>query len=373
MPVALVCDHCGGDFSRSPSRVGPYCSTDCKYAAQVERVHLVCQHCGGEYSVRPSRAYEGRRYCGDACKGAARRQRVEVACEWCGADDEVKRCREDSYSYCSTDCSMEAARASRYGHGHPTEQVEDAIEDADGPLTRDELAERVKTNLDAALDHAIETLGLGEPPFGDEAAPAAADGPEPDDDLVIACPACDRSDPNERTLKTPRYMCRDCGHEFADPVERPNRAGRHDASGERRPKPEPSEGMTFACPACGRSDLYHRAYQKPQWHCKSCGADFERAVERLPRGAPRPKREPAFDPASVADGPSAQPRCQNCGERVSRQYVRVFAPDGLDNPRVCPSCPDMVRDRLAEGGIRQARATRALAKAVDAHSTTAAD
>ncbi|WP_449404675.1 DUF7563 family protein [Halococcus hamelinensis] len=45
------------------------------------------------------------------------------------------------------------------------------------------------------------------------------------------------------------------------------------------------------------------------------------------------------------------PTCKNCGEVVTSQYVRVFAPPGMDTVRVCPSCEDMVRDGA---GVRDA-------------------
>lgn len=47
------------------------------------------------------------------------------------------------------------------------------------------------------------------------------------------------------------------------------------------------------------------------------------------------------------------PECQNCDAHVTEQYVRVFAPDGLDAPRVCPHCEDMTRDGP---GIREKKA-----------------
>ena len=49
------------------------------------------------------------------------------------------------------------------------------------------------------------------------------------------------------------------------------------------------------------------------------------------------------------------PTCQNCGGFVTERYVRVFAPDGMDHPRVCPNCEDMVRDG---NDVREARAKR---------------
>jgi len=52
---------------------------------------------------------------------------------------------------------------------------------------------------------------------------------------------------------------------------------------------------------------------------------------------------------------SSMPKCQNCGSSVTDAYVRVFAPDGMDNPRVCPFCEDKVRDGAE---VREARSVR---------------
>ncbi|MFB6107857.1 MAG: hypothetical protein ABEJ82_03315 [Haloplanus sp.] len=49
------------------------------------------------------------------------------------------------------------------------------------------------------------------------------------------------------------------------------------------------------------------------------------------------------------------PSCQNCGSFVTDDYVRVFAPDDMEKPRVCPNCEDMVRDGA---DVRKARAKR---------------
>ena len=49
------------------------------------------------------------------------------------------------------------------------------------------------------------------------------------------------------------------------------------------------------------------------------------------------------------------PECKNCGSFVTADYARVFTPPGVDRPRVCPECPDVVRDGA---DVRKARATR---------------
>lgn len=49
------------------------------------------------------------------------------------------------------------------------------------------------------------------------------------------------------------------------------------------------------------------------------------------------------------------PKCQNCQSFVTADYARVFAPDGMEHPRVCPHCEDLIRDGA---DVRQARSTR---------------
>lgn len=49
------------------------------------------------------------------------------------------------------------------------------------------------------------------------------------------------------------------------------------------------------------------------------------------------------------------PHCNNCGTFVSRQYVRVFAPSGIDTVRVCPNCEEKLRDGA---GVREAQSPR---------------
>ncbi|UIO98701.1 hypothetical protein Hbl1158_09055 [Halobaculum sp. CBA1158] len=49
------------------------------------------------------------------------------------------------------------------------------------------------------------------------------------------------------------------------------------------------------------------------------------------------------------------PECNNCGGFVTERYVRVFAPDGSENVRVCPNCEDKLRDGAE---VREARSKR---------------
>lgn len=49
------------------------------------------------------------------------------------------------------------------------------------------------------------------------------------------------------------------------------------------------------------------------------------------------------------------PECNNCGSFVTVDYVRVFTPNEIENPRVCPHCENMVRDG---SGVREARSAR---------------
>lgn len=49
------------------------------------------------------------------------------------------------------------------------------------------------------------------------------------------------------------------------------------------------------------------------------------------------------------------PTCQNCGAFVTQEYARVFTPNDVDEPRVCPNCPDKIREGAE---IREARTNR---------------
>ena len=49
------------------------------------------------------------------------------------------------------------------------------------------------------------------------------------------------------------------------------------------------------------------------------------------------------------------PECQNCDSFVTQQYARVFTPPDEERPRVCPHCPDKLRDGAQ---VREARADR---------------
>lgn len=47
--------------------------------------------------------------------------------------------------------------------------------------------------------------------------------------------------------------------------------------------------------------------------------------------------------------------CENCEAFVTEQYVRVFAPPGMNTVRVCPNCTDKVREGAE---VREARSPR---------------
>lgn len=38
------------------------------------------------------------------------------------------------------------------------------------------------------------------------------------------------------------------------------------------------------------------------------------------------------------------PECKNCNSFVTAAYARVFTPNGVEQPRVCPNCVDKIRD-----------------------------
>jgi hypothetical protein len=56
-----------------------------------------------------------------------------------------------------------------------------------------------------------------------------------------------------------------------------------------------------------------------------------------------------------AGGGVTMPTCQNCESFVTTQYAKVFTPPSEEEPRVCPHCPDKLRDGAT---VREARSTR---------------
>ncbi len=57
-------------------------------------------------------------------------------------------------------------------------------------------------------------------------------------------------------------------------------------------------------------------------------------------------------------------QCQNCGEPVSDDYVRVFGVERIDGVRCCPYCPDLIR---RNGQIETPRASRRVDRNTDVH------
>ncbi|MFB6134984.1 MAG: hypothetical protein ABEJ55_08345 [Halanaeroarchaeum sp.] len=49
------------------------------------------------------------------------------------------------------------------------------------------------------------------------------------------------------------------------------------------------------------------------------------------------------------------PTCQHCGAFVTKAYARVFTPDGVDEPRVCPNCETAIREGAE---VRETRSPR---------------
>jgi hypothetical protein len=47
------------------------------------------------------------------------------------------------------------------------------------------------------------------------------------------------------------------------------------------------------------------------------------------------------------------PNCLACDSFVTEAYVKVFAPNGMDQPRVCPNCEN--KTRTGHGEVREKR------------------
>jgi DNA-directed RNA polymerase subunit RPC12/RpoP len=49
------------------------------------------------------------------------------------------------------------------------------------------------------------------------------------------------------------------------------------------------------------------------------------------------------------------PTCNNCGSHVSDQYLKVFEPESVDDPKACPRCEDKIRSGAEVRDIRAPR------------------
>lgn len=77
-------------------------------------------------------------------------------------------------------------------------------------------------------------------------------------------------------------------------------------------------------------------------------AAMESAVDNETEDEWTPGESINTDPG--ASGPSRE--CQNCGSLVTKRYVEVNEPDGVEQPRCCPNCEDLIRDG---NGVREKR------------------
>lgn len=78
---------------------------------------------------------------------------------------------------------------------------------------------------------------------------------------------------------------------------------------------------------------------------------FARRPSQSPSPPPRPPRLRALANTPAQGNifrrryPSVRmPNCGHCDAFVTEQYIRVFAPGGMDTVRVCPDCEDVIRD-----------------------------
>ena len=87
-------------------------------------------------------------------------------------------------------------------------------------------------------------------------------------------------------------------------------------------------------------------------------------VEAIDASSERDTPSESSSPSSTSrSSGSTSVECQNCGAHVSQSYADVFTPEDVEDPRVCPSCPDKIRE--GDGSIRDARSSRSSARRVD--------
>jgi len=113
--VTKECETCEGEFETDKSTIeygwGQYCSRECRYEGQKNRVELECEQCGDAYTKRKSNA-ERSRFCSEEClyknNGESRKDRVVRFCGYCGDVFTPVRSRKQEAQYCSIECHNNA-------------------------------------------------------------------------------------------------------------------------------------------------------------------------------------------------------------------------------------------------------------------------
>ena len=99
----IICEHCGTEFYRKPSRIArndrQYCSAKCYGLARRKNESRTCPVCEKQFIVKPSAA---KVHCSPECASIALQKRCTISCEWCGKEFEKKQC--ESAMFCSRDC-----------------------------------------------------------------------------------------------------------------------------------------------------------------------------------------------------------------------------------------------------------------------------
>lgn len=125
MPVAMTCQHCGGQKMVPPSiaKKAKFCSAACKYESYQQHgwphenhSFKPCQTCGKDVKVTPSDG-EQKRFCSQKCmmvwRGPVLREkryephkRETRKCKWCGTEFVTLSCRlkDGRGEYCSQSC-----------------------------------------------------------------------------------------------------------------------------------------------------------------------------------------------------------------------------------------------------------------------------
>lgn len=145
MPIDLICDYCGDEYSVIPSRANDssFCSMNCKSNYQSENFtgssnpnwsggHMVSVSCKCCRDVFECREDKKRIFCSSECFGSwcSDNMRGEenpswkggkevLICQWCGTDYKIKPVRVDDSRFCSHSCLSDWMANDLTGSDHP--------------------------------------------------------------------------------------------------------------------------------------------------------------------------------------------------------------------------------------------------------------
>ena len=127
--IKKLCLVCGTEFKTKPSITkigsGKYCSRECVYKSQKNKIKKICLTCKKKFLTHPSKIKKGGgKYCSAKCYNKSKENRVQVTCQICREIFKVRPSviKKGNGKYCSVECCSKA-----YIGRHHTEKTREKM------------------------------------------------------------------------------------------------------------------------------------------------------------------------------------------------------------------------------------------------------